>query len=857
MSIPTPRLDDRSFEELRRNAMEFVRQRNGTWDDLSDGDPGAILLEAFAYLTDVVLYRVNRVPEKARREYLALLGVTVSPAGAAAARLTISRTSEDSSQRVDVPAGTRVTATGSTGRDHVEFITAAPVHLDAGEVEASVIAHQCEQILGEYLGTSTGEPGQRFLLGNGPVVRPTGHELDLVIAVESDDRDLAERPEAIRFDGRSYVVWRVVESFAGLEPGTRAVRVDRSSGTVTFAPKVRRPGDDGELTEHPVPLGAIPPSGRQIRAWYRVGGGSRGNVAAGSIRTFVPGSFDGLAVVNTERAVGGCDAETLEHALRRAPELLHEPRRAVTADDFEALASREAGVSRARAITEAEQWAHATAGTVEVRLVPSVDDDEPPGAERLRAGSQQHLLERTRTVLERQQPLGVRSVVRWAQYKEVTIRLRIVVGRTEDVDAVRRRVERRLHTILSPTPTDGNPNGWAFGRSLRASNVHSAVFEEPGVRFADQISMELSDCPDGDIGALAADRFQPNTWYVGQGGTLFRSENGGLGWEVMHTFPDGVITKIVPARDRAGHVAAIVLGDDGRASRVFASTDAGSTWPANPVAAFSWTNDEASQVIRDVCWLPRRHDDLALATDRGLYRVKLDNDTPRPWVVDPGSPDTGCWAVATAPTGDGGLEVAVAMRSRGGVWLTGPDLDEPFRSIGLDGVDVRSLIVERRNIRSFLWAPAFAVGDDAGTGCHRVELRGSSEARLDWTHFGTAWNGGICHDLAFVGDQVLAASEFNGVLVVDLSSGEPAWRPPSVQNSGLPLLENRRFQPVRSIDAAWGVALAGTAQSVHRTNDGRTYRNAARRRVNDTVTLPASWLFASGSHEVVVESDDS
>ena len=38
------------------------------------------------------------------------------------------------------------------------------------------------------------------------------------------------------------------------------------------------------------------------------------------------------------------------------------------------------------------------------------------------------------------------------------------------------------------------------------------------------------------MSALAADSFQPHTWYAGSGGVLFRSLNDGEGWEPAGRF---------------------------------------------------------------------------------------------------------------------------------------------------------------------------------------------------------------------------------------------------------------------------------------------------------------------------------
>jgi hypothetical protein len=274
------------------------------------------------------------------------------------------------------------------------------------------------------------------------------------------------------------------------------------------------------------------------------------------------------------------------------------------------------------------------------------------------------------------------------------------------------------------------------------------------------------------------------------------------------------------------------------------------------VAALAWESEELSHAVQGLCWMPANHDDdLLVATDRGLYTLQI-GSTLQPKVVDPAVPDRGCWTVTVATTAEGSLEVAVAMQSRAGVWLLSGPLDGAFRPVGLVGVDVRRLLIERRNIRTFLWAPTFAVGDDPGAGCYRTELRGSAELVGDWEHFDRGWAAGICHDVAFLGDLAVAASERGGVLTLDLRQEEPSWQSPSVRSSGLPLLENRRFQPARAVDAAGGVALIGTGRSVYRTVDGETFADAARRRVTDIVTLPASWLFVSGRHRVDVLLED-
>ena len=63
MTLPVPNLDDRRFQDLVDDAKRLVQQRCPSWTDHNVSDPGVTLIEPFAWMTDQMLYRLNRVPE--------------------------------------------------------------------------------------------------------------------------------------------------------------------------------------------------------------------------------------------------------------------------------------------------------------------------------------------------------------------------------------------------------------------------------------------------------------------------------------------------------------------------------------------------------------------------------------------------------------------------------------------------------------------------------------------------------------------------------------------------------------------------------------------------------------------------
>src|SRR2546427_84835 len=87
MALPVPNLDDRRFQDLVDDAKRLVQQRCPEWTDHNVSDPGVTLIETFAWMTDQVLYRLNRVPEKNYIKFLELIGVRLFPPTAARAAI--------------------------------------------------------------------------------------------------------------------------------------------------------------------------------------------------------------------------------------------------------------------------------------------------------------------------------------------------------------------------------------------------------------------------------------------------------------------------------------------------------------------------------------------------------------------------------------------------------------------------------------------------------------------------------------------------------------------------------------------------------------------------------------------------
>src|SRR5262245_26514876 len=73
MPLPLPNLDDRTYNDILEEARALIPSLYPVWTDHNPTDPGIILIELFAWLTEMIIYHLNRVPDASYIEFLRLL----------------------------------------------------------------------------------------------------------------------------------------------------------------------------------------------------------------------------------------------------------------------------------------------------------------------------------------------------------------------------------------------------------------------------------------------------------------------------------------------------------------------------------------------------------------------------------------------------------------------------------------------------------------------------------------------------------------------------------------------------------------------------------------------------------------
>ncbi|WP_433679898.1 putative baseplate assembly protein [Nocardia sp. CA-119907] len=355
--------------------------------------------------------------------------------------------------------------------------TAAPrvFAASAFTIGGTVDASYAEVVRDEIIGMSEGVPAQEFPLEQRPVVAEPDE--DIVVEVAAGD---------------GWQRWTRVEHFGESRPDDRHFTLDAVAGTIVFGPAVRQP--DGSITRY----GAVPPKGAPIRVpVYRTGGGRRGNVARGAVRSLRSSLPYVTRIENRRPGTGGVDGETVENAKLRAPMMLRTRERAVTTRDYELLAlASSPRVARAHCLAGTGQ----DAAVVRVLIVPEIDSDEAATVPFERLQPSDELLQRVVSYLDERRMIGARLVVEPPRYRGVTVVCAVRARATSDPGRVRADAIRALNSYLHPVTAGPSGQGWPLGRAVQAGELYAVLQGVEGVEQIDDLRLYPADPINGTRG---------------------------------------------------------------------------------------------------------------------------------------------------------------------------------------------------------------------------------------------------------------------------------------------------------------------------------------------------------------------
>lgn len=429
------------------------------WTDYeSEADFGNVLLQLFAHMGDILSWYQDRIANESflgtaqeRRsiiQHLRLIGYRLKTAVPASTKLTISVPSAHANATVTIRQGNAFATKSRPDSPAVRFEYTAEHDLVVAftnavkkngrlYVEKVIPVEEGRLVKDEVIGTSDGTPNQRFdLARSGIILRPLGQGISRDIGLTTKSGTLIES-------------WTLQESLAYSREGQKDFSVeidDLGRATVIFG--------DGAF-------GRIPPQGAEIKVTYRAGGGVKGNVLKDSIVAVVDApdlAVIGARVSNPDPATGGADAEEISHAVMHAPEVFRSLKRAVTADDYVALARDFNGVAKVKA--RSKNWN-------EITLIVS-----PQGGGKTSDVLRANLL----AYFEDKRQVTTRVVIEDATYVPVYISAEIRVEAYYDEVTVAENVRKAAAALLAFEKVN-------FGSKVYLSKFYDVIEDVDGVLY--------------------------------------------------------------------------------------------------------------------------------------------------------------------------------------------------------------------------------------------------------------------------------------------------------------------------------------------------------------------------------------
>jgi predicted phage baseplate assembly protein len=317
----------------------------------------------------------------------------------------------------------------------------------------TVQAMNLATVRSEYLGQSSGQPGETFTLRHTPV-----DVMSLVLDVVTPDGDTD--------------AWTAVDDFLSSRPDDPVYTVDGAGGTITFG--------DGRA-------GRILPEGATVTATvYRYGGGTAGNVSAGAISTLGSHVEGVTAVTNPRPAVGGVDEQTVEELGSLAPAILRAGQRTVTGADFVSEATRVGDVAKAAAValSHPDHPGIEVPGAVSVVIVPANSPAPNPMPS-------EDLLRAVAADLDQHRLVTTEVFVVAPNYQAIAVSATVVAAAGHSPDAITQASAVAINTYLDPLAGAMDGKGWPCGQTVIPTNLYAVLAAVTGVSGVTSLSVAV------------------------------------------------------------------------------------------------------------------------------------------------------------------------------------------------------------------------------------------------------------------------------------------------------------------------------------------------------------------------------
>lgn len=255
-----------------------------------------------------------------------------------------------------------------------------------------------------------------------------------------------------------WLQWNEVENFINSGPEDRHYVVDRTLGRIGFG--------DGKK-------GMIPQKriDEAIRVKYSIGGGNDGNLEPGSINRMADAMRFIGRVYNPVSTHGGANFEDVETAVNRGANLLMHCNRAVTEEDFNALAMEASrSISKVKCVSNVDRDGRFSPGTVTIAILLNEYNKGRNFFLSEREKVSDFLCQRASSTFSK----GMINVVD-PVFIKISTKLWLRAKEVESIYEIQRAVRQRIKDFIDPITGNFNHNGWLMGELPNKSQIISYI----------------------------------------------------------------------------------------------------------------------------------------------------------------------------------------------------------------------------------------------------------------------------------------------------------------------------------------------------------------------------------------------
>ena len=489
--------DKKKIDQIDFAAQDFLSLRDALinyikavypldYNNFVESDLGMMLVELVSYMGAVMSMKADILANenflrtaKLRnnvKKLLELIGVTMKGpiSSAANARLTVNSVA---SQSINIPKANRVvTITSPEDNAPLNFTLYKVVNgiVDTANSTANITLTLSES------DAAAGLVWENLAMLEGALVVQTGtfNSVESIKKIDLTESPVAEGSVDLFITGDSTVsgAWERVDNLFFASGSTdnifQVVYDDNFTATILFGDGI---------------VGNSPPLNATYTVTYRVGGGTRGNIANGvinAVQQYTEGVTNKTATIeNTSMATGGSDAETVEHAKKYAPLTFKRQDRLVTLEDFTSFVnsyiSPYSTMGKGRAVT---RKAYSSANYIDVYVL------EKASTLQLQKASESFKLDLLEKINEKKM-LTDEVIICDGLIRALDLIITIKVDNelTAKEEIIKGLVKNTVLDFFSPDSFD-------FGKTLSLSDLNRSIFTN-----VDEVRYSTVDNLDKDI----------------------------------------------------------------------------------------------------------------------------------------------------------------------------------------------------------------------------------------------------------------------------------------------------------------------------------------------------------------------